>query len=210
MKVVYNPYYLLRLDWNLILRSGCTEYAMRKLQSPTWFGSKYLDIQKYKQISKFKIFQPITKINDVGEEQRRKCKSIDCLGMLFPSSASLAEEAVLISENWIKAFPEITRVNIDNYEEWYKQWFGTIYSSDQSLHVINYFHELKNVVMCRIEIYQDLGPHNLGPCIISWQYDTLKEVQFTNLLTLETCTLFKCRNFVNVAKCRKDLEKNKE
>jgi len=35
-------YYLLRLDWNLILRSRWPEYAMRKLQSPIRSDSKDL------------------------------------------------------------------------------------------------------------------------------------------------------------------------
>lgn len=42
-------YYLLRWDWNLIFRSVCAEYEMRKWHEPTWSGSKYL---------KFKTYQP--------------------------------------------------------------------------------------------------------------------------------------------------------
>ncbi|MCH85101.1 hypothetical protein A2U01_0005943 [Trifolium medium] len=69
-------FYLLRLDWNLILRSRCAEYEIRKLQEPTFSGSKYLEIKE------------ITTINDEGQDERRKCKkqslpwyasSIECI-----------------------------------------------------------------------------------------------------------------------------------
>lgn len=80
-------FYLLRLDWNLILRSRCAEYEIRRLQEPTCSGSKYLEIKA------------ITTVNDQSQEERRRCKSKSCLGMLLPSSAFLAEEAVSASVN---------------------------------------------------------------------------------------------------------------
>jgi len=84
MIVLRLKFYLLRLDWNLILRSRCAEYEIRKLQVPTCAGSKYLEMKA------------ITTINDEGQK-RRKCKIRACLGMLLPSSESLAEEAVSAS-----------------------------------------------------------------------------------------------------------------
>lgn len=43
--VMHPHFYLLRLDWNLIFRSLCAEYEIRKLQEPTFSGSKYLEIK---------------------------------------------------------------------------------------------------------------------------------------------------------------------
>jgi len=84
MIILHFKFYLLRLDWNLMLRSRCAEYEIRKLQVPTCSGSKYLEMKA------------VTTINDESQE-RKKCKSRACLGMLLPSSESLAEEAVSAS-----------------------------------------------------------------------------------------------------------------
>lgn len=59
--------YLLRWDWNLMFRSVCAEYEIRKWEEPTCSGSKYL-------------------------------------GILLPSRAFRAEDAVSASVNWINAW----------------------------------------------------------------------------------------------------------
>lgn len=65
-------------------------------------------VSGYKSISKSaNFFCLITSNNYEGQEEMRKYKSTTCLGMLLPSSAFLAEEAVSASVYWIKACQDI-------------------------------------------------------------------------------------------------------
>lgn len=86
--------YLLRCDWNLILKSVWAEYEIRKWQDVICSGSKYLEPSSSISNNSNKIKTYFhTKYN-------AKTRN---LGILLPSNAFLALAAVSASVYWINA-----------------------------------------------------------------------------------------------------------
>lgn len=80
-----------------MFRSVCAEYEIRKWHEPTCSGSKYLKVKHH--ITKLTTLQaiPCMEIN----EKNMKGEEMDsaCLGILLPSKAFLAADAVSASLN---------------------------------------------------------------------------------------------------------------
>lgn len=88
-------YYLLLCDWNLMFRSVCAEYEIRKWHEPTCSGSKYLKVNDH--ITKLTALQTIPKIQKLMRGSIRNGSAY--LGILLPSKAFLAADAVSASLN---------------------------------------------------------------------------------------------------------------
>lgn len=107
--------YLLLWDWNLILRSVCAEYEMRKWHEPTCSGSKYLNFLKHNNRNSnhqclLVWVNPKYSCTEMWERWNMdvyRSKDKAYLGILLPSKATLAEDAVSASVNWISACQDI-------------------------------------------------------------------------------------------------------
>lgn len=85
-----------------MFKSVCAEYEIRKWHEPTCSGSKYLIVKH--RVSKIRNTTHYSKCTELNEEEEKMVgmgEHMDstCLGILLPSKAFLAEDAVSASLN---------------------------------------------------------------------------------------------------------------